>query len=337
MPLKILPTDGYIKRHLVLVDSKNRVPERSKGPYDYSVDVPEEIQNVVGLEIVGWNFNSLISPTFVGRYDTFFANKDPSQTPSVIPGIKTFELEIFNETSTASVVLPVDLENLISVSPLSFTNMRSKIAHAVQESLDGALGQYGNAAVNNTNTTIFATITSVNSAPRLGIVAYRSAAPNDPLPATIRFTDTIEDAEDRAMLPLGFRRGDVQVAEYKTNPVIVLGPAYEILSPFEVNEMPLRYIDVFVRQTEGTYSPQDRINLVGDTDAATYAIGDKKPLMRILTDPIRRLERLDIRLQFPQGVRIPESLNINHQLSFEVLSLEQSTSVPSYVKQKFVY
>lgn len=350
MPLKVVPTDGYIKRQFITVNSKDRDPQLSKDALDYTVLLGTEIQNVISMELAGWNFDPFFSSTFPGRYNTQLSVYDPSDTKSPIPGAKTFTLRIYDELGVSFVDLPVDLENsqgstytLSSANQVIYLSQGSdwfnttpEFTQVVKNAIVGALTAFGTAGIDETNTTIEVyfseTLSGVRDNEIMYIVAYRSGGANDPMRTVINFTPQTQEPFDHAALALGFEEGSTVDSQLISTPGVGSGTNYVLRSAYEVNNLVYRYVDLFVKQTEDSFSPFERIFFKRGAALTPYLNGDKVIRTRLLTDPVRKLDRLSIRLELPNNIRIADSALKDHQLVFEVLSLAQEISVPDWVK-----
>ena len=338
MPLKEVSTPHYVKRTRVFVNSDEKNPSNSRGPFDYSFDVAEPIQNVVSIELTGWNIDGEVYSTFVGRYNSVAPLANPNdQTRSIIPGASTIDVELEDETGTVFLVVNMNVE--MGLGEISSTGIVLEDATALLNVLNATfitqLGRVGNATFSNANTV---GQFLEDTAGRIYFVAYRVGIL---VPLRSRFLfRTGPGASDQASRPLGFPPVDTpRVTALTATPGVGSGLNYVVVGSHYYNLQPWRYINVYVDEMSNNFEPVARIFYHRETGLANSNPANRRPFnidnrSRLLQEPLRRLDRLSIRLTLDDDKRLAEFLDTGHQLTFDVLSLAQEPTVPGWVDQR---
>lgn len=342
MPLKFVNTPHYIRRTRVFVDSAQRNTLRSRGPFDYTFDVDEEIQNVVAIELVGWNFNSLYASTFLGRYNTTAPTSAGDIVRSVTPALHTFDILIEDENSVESIILQADMEQIVpTLIPISQAlyalNDRTDV-----RSITGLYFQFVFVFLFlNSGLTITPIDTTMrieeSSTGQLEMMFFRTAGPFEPMPSFFMFKSG-PTADDNAGKSLGFiETTDTTLPALTTTTGIGSGTNYVATSEFLINQQPLRYVDVTVKEVEEDFTPLARVYLNRITDVNEYIRPSNEGMnTRLLTNPVRRLDRLSINVTIGDNYRLSENIPQSHQLTFDVLSIAQIPSVPTWLSQRLL-
>lgn len=334
MPLKEVSTPLYLKRTRIFVDSTEKNAERSRTAFDYTFDVAEAIQNVVSIELSEWNISSDLAVSATGRYNTALPNTGNDTTRSIIPGASTFDIELENETNTEKLVIPCNLEILSDDNALTgfIFNGEASLLTALDEAFASGLALNGNTTFSAANTT---GEFNVDSSGRLFFVAYRTGT-LVPLRSRILFK-TGPTSADQASDLMGFEPNvdTPRIASTSTTAGIGSGFNYVTVGSFYYNIQPYRYINVYVDEMQQNFEPVARIYLNRLETPENIRPFNKDHNARLLQEPIRRLDRLSIRLTYDNDdKRIPEMLDTGHQLTFDVLSIAQETEIPEWVQQE---
>lgn len=336
MPLKTLRNRSYLDRHMIHVSSEDAVPSESPGVFDFTVKLQNEIQNVVSIELVGWSLPSFLAPTFPGRYNTLFSDRTRGDVASNVPAATSFNWRIYDATQTASVDLNVNVENPDSLStlPFSYANEAlTSLVSALRNSATGALDKQGITEVNSFNTTL---VVEVDANTGLLKMYAMEAATQTPLPSTISFLPNASNASDYAARAMGFQQGQSYVGVLQANASpSSSGFDYIVQSPRAITLSPFRYVDVFVQQAAADFSPLDRVYINSASTTPIYIQPSADRTVRLLTNPVRRLDKLNIALKLENGKRIATGLASGLQLTFQVLALSQKNEVPKWVQQEF--
>lgn len=342
MPLKFVNTPHYIRRTRVFVDSADRNESRSRGPFDYTFDVGDEIQNVVAIELVGWNFNSLYSSTFLGRYNTTAPTSSGDTVRSVRPGAHTFDILIEDENNINSILLQSDMEQIVpTLVPISQawyalkdpTDVRSLIGMYFQF-VFVFLFQNSGLGITPVNTTMRI---EENTLGQLQMMFFRTGG-LDPMPSYF-MNKSGPTADDNAGRTAGFidNKDAPTTATLSTTTGIGSGTNYVATSDFLINQQPFRYINVHVKEVEEDFSPLARVYLNRITDINEYIRPCNEGMnTRLLTNPVRRLDRMSILITLDQGYRLSGNFPQSHQLTFDVLSIAQAPIIPHWVGQRLL-
>lgn len=317
MPLKRFSVyqEPYLRREYVRVGADERETADSRTPFDYIVKLPRPIEDVVSVELVGYDFSSALAPTFLGNLQS----RRPLREDE---GMHIFNLRVFHSNGVDFVDLVVDMQQPTApdydYSDVLVTYIGGS-SRAVDTAITQALATQGNAAVNSTNTTV--TVTALDTGQIT--IAFTRTGPVA-VDSIISFP-----AAGSAGPALGFL--DDTVSYSSVNQVIT--------SPQAVNEQPTRFVDVHLREVP-ELQPLARVYLDRPyAITAQYDNARMPRLPRVLTDSLRRLETLTVRLTTGDEEReIPLTAPIFNSLVFEVLSVRPTGAceIPAWLKQAFV-
>jgi hypothetical protein len=295
------------------------------------------------MELVGWNVNSFFASTFIGRYNTNFPTQLGDTQRSGIPGAHTYDILVQDENNIDSIIIPADLELLVpGVVPISscWVPFATRLEVSVLVGLHilfafTYLFAFTATTISATDTTL---VVTVDSDGKLQIYFYRTAGPNEPMPCFLLFK-TGPSADDNAGRAAGFVDNEDTVLPELTETVgFGSGFNYVVTGDFLVNVMPFRYMDVNVREVEQDFTPLARIYLnrtVAD-DPVYVRPCNEGMNTRLLSNPIRRLDRLSIHLTLEDKYRMTPENNESHQLTFDVISLAQVPAVPKWISQRLL-
>lgn len=344
MPLKRVDTPHYIKRTRLFVDSKFREESGSKNGTDYKFKIREEIQNVISMELIGWNIDSLISPTWTGRYNTPTPGSTTDLVASRTPGAHTYDIFIEDEDSppVTSLLFTVDME-FMGELPASFawrsltsaSDVVDVFATYVAMSFIYVTQASDPISYANTNMSIETTSEGVFQMSVYRDAAYDAAEP--PMPSYFLFKSG-PTADDNAGRALGFKDTEDTIKPALTTTAgIGSGTNYVLESSYLINMQPFRYVDIRVKEVEADFSPLSRVYLNRVTKSPPYIRPWNEGFnARLLTSPIRVLKDLSIRLTLDNNTRISTTTVGSHQLTFDVLSLAQVPIVPDWLEQRLL-
>lgn len=339
MPLQPLNTPSYIKRTRVfpvfretLTDGEVLVPKNFNVAYEF--ELPQLIQNVIGIELINYSFHNAMISTFVGRYKTLFPHQfeiyssgevidDVRNTVSgssivdielgdptgVFTTIVSFDWAFINETFSYAGLL-ITADNLASTFYFFFTLVYYPAIPAVPGFDPNDYNLYTN-IVNHTDTGL------------ISMYIQEKLAPFDY--GTIRFLFATGPHEaDSAYKQMGFDKVD-------TTPDPTTNGVY---APYPMNGTPFRYMNLNIKEFP-EFKPLAR--LYAQNTSLSAPSNPSSLCVRLLTRPLQRLTSLHIELTLA-GDRPPAFYTSrDHELEFEILSLEPSNRIPSWVKQKLVY
>lgn len=335
MTLLSLDTPSYIKRTKVCV---NFVESKRIGPdvfnIDYESELPLLIQNVIGIELTNYAFETYIFPTFAGRFktllpDQMYQNGLPiDNIRNTVNGSKTVDIELGDAAGVDTITLTFDFEALTFTPP-----ERVSIANTLIEFAVDYLGWFALVL----DTVIYPALPIVGAfdpaAYRLdgtlsGVAPVtlnirRILAPFDY--GQIRFLfATGPSNRDSAYKQMGFAKEDT-IPDAITNGVV---------GTFLPNPTPFRYIDINIREFS-EFKPVARAYALTKTHQQPF--NSVPETTRLLSRPLQRLTSLHINISVAGGLPPANFGSRNHNLEFEILSLEPSIDIPSWVTQKIMY
>jgi hypothetical protein len=330
MPLQDIETQSYIKRTRVYISNDERDPDTSKGPYEYTVNLQEEIQNVTSIELVGWNIPRYLTASFLGRYTQsvlpYASNSNPRGDT---PGTSIADVFIVNETATATLSFVLDMELVtptLPALPVSYAGRKmtiDQITAAFQQAIPLALDAAGHATLNTTNYTLNIGVDTNNrfffNMHRIGLPATQ---------ASVQFLlATGDNKEDSFHRLLGLPKTDTTIDPSTSG----------IQSPCAIEPEPYRYIDIEIKQAP-KFRPFARIFTSGDIQGDEFKRQVNTPEnVRLFTDPVRRLDKLSIKLRLQDDKAPNHEILTGHDLTFEILSIAPTDVLPVWANQKFVY
>lgn len=340
MPLKEVSTPHYIKRTRIAVDSRERDLARSKSRSDYVFNVPEQIQNVIGIELVGWCFDTLYAPTYIGRYNTFAPQRFPGdEIASPIAGLHTADIMLQDPNNlNRTMVFTIDAENFLGIPGGSasfcwFLFESSTITVQVMALATTFTFLGLNDPNFNTGNTQLQFQTDDLSV--FNMYWYDSAT-FEPFYSFFLFKSG-PTASDQASRALGFEPFvDTSIPPlFDVTPNPPSNQQYVLFGDYKANAQPCRYLNVHVKEVTEDFDPLARVYIDRISDPEYKRPCNEGSNMRLLSNPVRRLDRLSIRLMV-EDYRVGQLQTPDHQLTFDVLSLAQESSIPTWVKQKVV-
>lgn len=299
MPLEQAKSiENYVKVHKLFISSSDRT-QNSVGPYIYEVDLNEEIQNVIAIEVTGYNFPSNIAPTFV-------------EAGAGFSGTNKLDFEIQGPTNTVFTATwpskQYTYEN-VTVPYLSYVQVLAQIMNEAIAS--DAL--YGTGGPNEARFIVTADPEEVTSVRVVGagVTGFRFLFASGP------------NSLDSCFNAMGYNQADTAVAMSQRS------PGRTLLRPF-------RFFDVNIEQVP-ELSPLKRIYA---TNNLYYGSVRNDPCItrtRLLSSkPLRRVQRLGIRITLEGGVVPPVFEGRDHELTLTVFALSNEVTVPGWVRQLFV-
>lgn len=300
MPLETEKTrENYIKVQKLFLSSADR-NQNSRSVYEYQIDLPTEIQYVIGFEVTGYNFPSEIAPTFVKPGAGF------NGTNAV-----DFELQAGALVKQFTAFWPekqYSYEN-VTVPYLSFVQtLQQLLMGAIQNDPD-----FGTGAPNEAFIQVLPDpeeVTALNvSGP--GVTGFRFLFATGP------------NKDDSAFNAMGYNQSDTAFTlnEY--------GPGRTNLKPF-------RYIDINLREAE-EFKPLKRVYTTDNIYYGTVRNDPSISRTRLLSSqPLQRLKRVNISITLEGGVVPPVFQGLDHEITLTVFSIANETFVPNWVRQVFV-
>lgn len=320
--------DPYLRRSYIRVSAEDLEPTSSKTPFDYQVKLEETIEDVVSIELAGYDFSTRLAPTFTGNNPVYRPFLDDE-------GIRTFNIRVYHSNGTDFVDLEVDMQSTtpgLDYSDLTTDNTIWRSAGgdgAVANVIKQALVDQGNAFVNSTNTTAYIRIGDTN---QMDIMFVRTGP--TPVNSVISFPPG-----SNAAAVLGFPDDTLSYNSASNTDYSSIGTGTNqvIHAPLAINEQVTRFIDVHLREVP-ELQPLARVFTVRPSEfTAQYEIGRMPRPQRILTNSLRKLETLTIRLTTGDEQRVLSLKSpLFNSFVFEVVSLGVVArgGLPTWIKNK---
>lgn len=323
----------YLQRTRVFVNSNERVVEESQNGWTFTIVMPQEIHNVVAIELYQYNVSRDAGPTFSGVFDFERAlygdfkaqqNKTDGKTPVRMyfpdeAGTPSFE--ITSEYDPAKVffaplnlgayptadyiLLPSYLQNIFATD----WGSRAVVAGIAPPVISNYASENG----------------TLYPDERIFYRFYNTTAPANLAEITYKYkTGNVDTSENTARV-FGFN-------PYKDTQVDANSYTK---GDYLINTRPYRYLDVFIDEVD-ELKPVARIPLVNRQDD-DFVVSENPPrLPRILIRTVERLRKMHVRLRL-EGGRIPPTVaDTGTDLVFDVYSLAPIQKLPNWVNQTFV-
>lgn len=107
-----------------------------------------------------------------------------------------------------------------------------------------------------------------------------------------------------------------------------------VSAPYLVNVRPFRYFDVSIKEFP-EFKPHSRIFL--NLDKYSQPTNPNPRCTRLLTRPLQRLSTFTVLVTLPGNRPLSWRGDANHELEFEILSIEPSINIPGWVKQELTF
>lgn len=347
MTLTDLDTPVYLRRYRHFVDNKTGlVRQETKGPYDIATELPRRIQNVQSIEVTNYNLPFSIAPTFYPATRSAPGNNkidvrlEPTGDPqSLLPPAPVLEY---------TVTLPTD-EVYTEAAQLE-----EMLQRELQEQMEAQGDPYYNSANGVNWEVIFGNAEELDATDRLlGVIEFGvlvddggGVGPNRATVATTFLFGTGRNSANSAFRQLGFDQLDTRIFSSDDFPPIVpelqsaqggvlsFAPVYGPQSYKAVLVPAFRFIDVFIEEVEPSLLPDTpiaRLPIVGDS---THFVGNLvNGRARLLTQPLRHADKLQVRLRVEDGVIPSRISNTGWDLTLDILSLDSVQKVPKWLRQ----
>lgn len=321
----------YVKRTRVFLNSNERVPIESRDGWTFTFDLPEEVNQVIGIELVQYNVPKDAGPTFSGSYDfenflyldfENYGNESNAQTPT--------EFVFSDEGGTPSFKQLGDLDPGYSFFGVPVTLPTSEYVLPISL-LYGILF-----------TDIGVRATAVDNVYPVGLPDPYSEVDH----RTIGLTEVIDFTFETNTIPIRYAdisfqyktggTGNISAQVFGFHPYRDSVPtaARHVRGDYMMNSRPFRYLDIFVDEmTE--LEPVARVWVV-DEDLDNYVTSENPPnKMRLLLNPVPRLRKMRVRARLAQRRYPPTIADTGMDLIFDVYSLAPVESVPDWIQQAF--
>lgn len=294
MPLETEKGPSYVKVTKIHVDSRDRDASDSASSVDYVVNIPQNVQYVIGCEVTAVDLPIDITPSFLAAQGNTYID---------------FELTTGGVTTQFSAQWPerrFTYQDLLAPSRSYVTTLQNLLQEAVRYDADFGDGQANEATITVTPTADETTRVTVSGTGITGIRFLFATGTN---------------AANSAWAQMGFTQADTV-------------SALENLGTNPVDLDTYRHVDINIEEFQ-ELKPLERVYVSdgsGDVVINSYNLSR----LRMLTDPVHRLRRLQVKLTLKGGVSPPGNTNQEHGFTLTVFSLSNETSVPEWVRQVFV-
>lgn len=293
----------YIKTTKLFVNSSERT---SGSLYNYVYTLAEEIQNVVAIELTGYNIPSEVTPTFIASGTNFVGNNK-------------FNFYLENDagaSQTFTVTWPekkYTYENTV-VPYLSYISILEQLLNdAVKD--DATFGTSGTTPVTfrvASDTDEKTVIYVVDSGAHIDIF-------------TLLFS-TGANASESSYYEMGFAASTNISATGAAGSKVLTSPNATQLSPY-------RFVDITIDQSE--FQPLQRVYLMDNTYYGTTRNELNVSRTRLIrNNQIRKLNRLNIEMRLKNNIVPPTSARA-HDLIFTVFSISPEQTLPKWLQQNF--
>lgn len=288
---------SYVRTDKLFINSN----DRSSGTVtDYTIDLKTQLQNVIAIEITGYNLPLALAPTFTSR------------TSLINPGNDKVDFCISNGVITSNFTFTWPSKQYtysnVTVPYLSYVDTLQQLLNLsiASDPTFGALGP---------NSATF--VAAIDPDERTVVTVYGTGVTG----FGFRFASG-PNAADSAYNSMGFTKVDTLVARTVTS------SGFTRLRPF-------RFVDINIDAAK-EFKPLKRIYM---TDLLTFGTTRNDADLtrtRLLNQPVRSLQRLQISLSLENNIK-PVDQGLAHDLTLTIFSLNNEQVLPKWLKQSFVY
>jgi hypothetical protein len=289
-------SSAYVKVSKIYISNSDR-REDSKGQYDYIVDLPQQIQYVIGLEVTAYRFPGQIAPTFVPASGIYPGTNKVDFLLRCINGtlwveqqfsftwpLKQYNYETYTEDLIALMYAAVQSD------PFFGTEAPNRALFFPQADPDSR------------------TSIVVDGLNMVGMRFLFETGPNQ---------------NNSSYYAMGFDKLDTPFF------------TKEIISPITTRLRPFRYVDINIDEA-AEFKPLRRIYVEDNfNNSVTRNEIDATRTRLLSSQPIRNLKRLHIRINLENGLVPPDS-PYGHDFTLTVFSVANEITVQKWIKQVFV-
>lgn len=314
--------NSRLKIYKVAVSTPEDKILQNTSDFNYEVDLPYAITDVVGMSLVEWSFPRDVIPSFYptttkltgnNKLDFRLENPDIAGVPA--------DFSVTFPTKFLAYQLPGD-------PTAAYLNVTETLMNeAISQNVLWKDRVYVSLEPQATNTTVMIVATTDPTLPSTSSTTLTLLFASGP--------NTVESANE----VMGF----VPKADYvSSSTLFYLNNGSQVIeSPLPVSLRAAKYIDVFVKQSN--LKPLQRV-FVRDDNYTTNAFSTEGVnRMTINTDnPPRRIDKLQISLRYQgegdPGDFLTTPILIPHALTFHIISLvDENHAIPTYVQQSLTY
>ena len=335
MPLYDVDRCSFLNRKRIFLRSEDRLNPTQGSKYYAKYQLQTEVEKVVSVELVGYNFNKGIMPTFIApftRYDGIMVNGNN------FLDIKLTDASDVNPPLTFSVEFPEG----------RFTTVAA-LAAALPGYIEAAMDAQGSSFYNTSNSVEWqvAEDTSVQGA-SIFVIQCLLGVDNTAIVSQFLF-GTGANSANSCWHVLGFQKG--------VDTTLITLPSFSLYDPIPVRQptiRPFRFCDITIDEFP-ELTPLARISLqdmelsvVTDRDLPSDLVFQPRemtltpnsyltPKPRLLTEePPRRLRELTVRINFQDNIVPLEEFDEDYDLVLELLVVSPEQTIPSWTKQTVV-
>lgn len=327
----------YIKRTRVFVNSNERIVDESRSGWTFTIALPEEIDNVVAIELYQYNASRDAGPTFSGVFDFERAlYGEFAAQQNAVTGKTPTRMDFPNEAGQPFFEVLSDLDPLAGFIPATFSTGAYPVAdYILTKSYLFTAFQTdfsSRALVAGITPPVISNYASENGTvytdERMFVRFQSTVTPGNFAPLTLKYGTGIAsgkvDSSQNTARQLGFNPyRDTQVD----------ANSYTV-GDYLFNNRPYRYLEVFVDEID-ELQPVARIPLVNRQDDDYVTSEDPPRLPRILIRTVERLWKMHVRLRL-EGDRIPPTVaDTGTDLVFDVYSIAPIQKLPDWINQTF--
>lgn len=293
----------YIKTTKLFVNSGERT---SGSLYSYVYTLKQEIQNVVAIELTGYNIPSEVTPTFIASTTNFTGNNKINMKVTTTGEYSEHFVISWPEKKYT-------YENTL-IPYLSYISILQQLLNdAVKDS--AVLGTSGTKPV---------TFRVASDTDEKTVIYIIDGNGTDILGVTLKFA-TGANANESAYYEMGFTQADTSSTGSVGSLVIT--------SPNPTNLSPYRFVDVSIDQSE--FQPLQRVYLMDNTYYGTTRNELNVSRTRLLrNNQLKKLNRLNITLRLKNNI-VPPTNARAHDLIFTVFSISPEQTLPKWLNQNF--
>jgi hypothetical protein len=237
------------------------------------------------------------------------------------------DILVIDETATETLNFVLDMELVtpaLPALPVSYAGKKmtiDAIVLAMQQAIPLALDAAGHGVLNTTNYTVNIGVDTDN---RFFFNMHRVGFPATQASVKMLFKSGDNKADSMHRV-LGFPKEDTSINATTSG----------VQSECSIETEPYRRVDIEIGELP-RFRPFARVFISGGRGDFVRPI-DKPEKVRLLTDPIRRLSKLRIKLRLQDDKAPNHEIVTAHDLAFEILSVEPVSCTPNWVTQKFLY
>ena len=332
MPLQTQPenSDAYVRHTRIYFSNEDQVGTPGVSTFfNYSIALNDEIQNVIGCELTGFSMAKQLTPTFRGRYiiGSTLPYANTTNTRRTTPlGNCIFDVRMTDTNNVETITFTVDLEVIVPTLPAVPYSLAGRvmsmddIGDQVTAGVLSAMDTVGSGVINSTLITL---VGSIDANGCYVCYAFEIAAPSNKIQIEFLF-GTGTNITETPHRVLGFPALTDTVPDSVTNGVQGINA---------VDPNPVRYVDIHINQFR-EFKPFARVFLPTNTN---FSWPINRPTdFRLLTEPMKNLTKLDIRLEFNDRQSYSADADVYHEIGLDVISLESIGKKPNWVEQQFL-